>query len=474
MRISEVIQLALDSMGFVIFLGILLLLGWLISYKILYQKILGGTKKIQIKKLGRKAVFFCYIVVVLSATMLSRPYGVGGFQLTPFASYRQAWNGFSVGLWRNIILNIAMFVPFGFFLPFLWEKAKKYWVTYLAGLGFTLFIELTQFITGTGIFEADDIINNFYGAIIGFGFYQIAETVWLIWKKQSVKKKRVLLAQVPLVVAVICFSGIFLFYQQKELGNLSFAYTERVNMAKVQVELEANLQETMEEAAVYQLHVASKEETTKIAETLFAKAGTEVDYTATDFYDETVIYHSMDGNCMLWIDYQGSKMDYTNYAMLWQDEEQQELVLLQNATREQVEEILEENNISLPDKAEFEEVESGIYFFSADKLVDDGVLHHGRLQVQLSEDKEIVTLENNLITYQYWKSYPIRSEREAYNDFLAGKFQAGWKQDFSRVVVKDVKLQYWTDTKGYFQPVYSFQVSLDGDEGIIYLKAIED
>ena len=68
---------------------------------------------------------------------------------------------FSKAAWRNIILNICMFIPLGFLLPFL-DKFKIWWKNYLVGLATTLIIELLQLVTHRGIFEIDDIINNFW------------------------------------------------------------------------------------------------------------------------------------------------------------------------------------------------------------------------------------------------------------------------------------------------------------------------
>lgn len=473
MRIEQVIHIAVDALGIACIPGLVLLAVWGLGYGLVYKKILGGTRKIAVKNVGLTAVFFCYIVVVLSATMLNRSYTSRGLELTLFASYRQAWNGFSDSLWRNIFLNIAMFIPFGFILPLLNKKCKIFWVTYLAGFGFTLFIELTQFITGRGVCEADDMLNNTWGAMIGFGIYEIFHG-FLQWrKKESINKKKVILAQLPLVVVILTFCGIFLFYYEKELGNLGFSYTSRVNMAKVQVTLDAQLEEASGEAPIYQLHEASKAETLELAELLFTKIGTAVDHDATDVYDETIIYHSLDGNSILWIDYLGFRINYTNYAELWGGDELSEEALLEKATREQVEEAISFMGIQVPSKAEFEEMEPGNYVFSADKLVEDEILYHGTLRVELNEERNIVSLSDSMVDYQFYKSYPIRSARDAYDDFLAGKFQAGWKQDFSEVVVKDVKLQYWTDTKGYFQPVYGFTVSLDGEWGTVYIPAVE-
>lgn len=473
MRISEVMHMAVDALGIACILGIILLAVWGLGYGLVYKKIMGGTRKIAVKNIGLTAVFFCYIVVVLSATMLNRSYTSRGLELTLFASYRQAWNGFSESLWRNIFLNIAMFIPFGFMLPLLNKKCKIFWVTYLAGFGFTLFIELTQFITGRGVCEADDMLNNTWGAMIGFGIYEMFHG-FLQWrKKESINRKIVILAQLPLVIVILTFCGIFLFYYEKELGNLGFSYTARVNMAKVQVTLETELEESSEEAPVYQLYEASRSETLELAETLFAKTGTAVDMGATDVYDDTIIYHSQDGNCVLWIDYLGFRVDYTNYAQMWERDELSEEPVLENASRKQVEDALALMEIQVPAMAQFEETEPGIYVFSANKLVEDDVLYYGQIRVKLNEDAEIVSMEDNLVDYQFYKSYPIRSARDAYDDFLAGKFKAGWKQDFSEVVVKDVKLQYWTDTKGYFQPVYGFTVSLDGEWGTVYIPAVE-
>lgn len=474
MRITDVIRMAVDAMGIACFFGLILLAIWGLGYGLVYKKILGGTRKIKVKNIGRMAIFFCYIVVVLSATMLNRTGETSsGLELTLFASYRQAWNGFSDSLWRNILLNIAMFIPLGFILPLLSEKCKTFWVTYLAGFGFTLFIELTQLLTGKGICEADDMLNNTCGALIGFGLYTIFAAFVQWRKKEKINKKQVILAQIPLVVAVLSFCGIFLFYHNKELGNLSFSYTSRVNMAKVQVKLDIELEERSEEAPVYKLYEASRSETLDLAEALFAKTGTTVDLAATDVYDDTIIYHSQDGNCVLWVDYLGFRVDYTNYADTWDMDEFSEKAVLENATREQVEKALAFMDIQVPACTSFEEIDPGTYQFAANKKVEGDVLYHGNLRVELNEESEIISMEDNLVAYQFYKSYDLRSEREAYDDFLAGKFQAGWKQEFSEVIVKDVKLQYWTDTKGYFQPVYGFTVALDGEWGTVYIPAIE-
>ena len=65
------------------------------------------------------------------------------------------------------MLNIAMFVPLGFFLPLLWKKYRSLKNTVLFGLGATVTIELAQLLTYRAT-DINDIITNFLGACLGW------------------------------------------------------------------------------------------------------------------------------------------------------------------------------------------------------------------------------------------------------------------------------------------------------------------
>ena len=67
----------------------------------------------------------------------------------------------------DIIANIIMLIPFGFFLPLWTRKADKLKKVALAGLVFSLCIEIIQLITTRGYFEIDDLFHNTLGAFIG-------------------------------------------------------------------------------------------------------------------------------------------------------------------------------------------------------------------------------------------------------------------------------------------------------------------
>ncbi len=70
-------------------------------------------------------------------------------------------------LLAQLILNVLMFIPIGFFIG---GALKKKRILDIIGIGFLLsfFIELTQLITTRGVFNVDDIIHNILGSIIGF------------------------------------------------------------------------------------------------------------------------------------------------------------------------------------------------------------------------------------------------------------------------------------------------------------------
>lgn len=74
---------------------------------------------------------------------------------------------------EGIILNILLFVPFGYLLPLIWHKADRWWRILLLGFSASLIIELLQLVTRLGYADVDDLINNTFGAMIG----------WIIYKK---------------------------------------------------------------------------------------------------------------------------------------------------------------------------------------------------------------------------------------------------------------------------------------------------
>jgi glycopeptide antibiotics resistance protein len=76
------------------------------------------------------------------------------------------------------ILNIILFIPFGFFLPTLWEKYRNLKLTFCYGLLLTVFIEVSQLFTTARTTDIDDIIMNSIGTICGWIIFNIAKNIF--------------------------------------------------------------------------------------------------------------------------------------------------------------------------------------------------------------------------------------------------------------------------------------------------------
>ncbi|MET0638156.1 MAG: VanZ family protein [Chitinophagaceae bacterium] len=74
-------------------------------------------------------------------------------------------------MYLNIGGNILGFVPLGFLFPLLLFRSGKAWKTLLLVFAISLFFELTQYYTGRGVFDVDDLLLNTTGGLIGFLVY---------------------------------------------------------------------------------------------------------------------------------------------------------------------------------------------------------------------------------------------------------------------------------------------------------------
>lgn len=196
MRIQEIINLLKSYILF----GIIAIILFIIGYGLVYKKIMKGKRTINKSKLFLYCISICYMFVVIGATFLSRGINYGTINLHLLSSYRQAYNCMQISLFRNIVLNILLFVPLGFLLPFYSKKMQKFYITIPIGCFITLIIEILQFVTKIGIFEIDDILNNSIGVVIGYSSFMILKSI-------ATKQNR---NKIPLyILPIILTIGIF-------------------------------------------------------------------------------------------------------------------------------------------------------------------------------------------------------------------------------------------------------------------------
>lgn len=73
---------------------------------------------------------------------------------------------------RNILGNLAAFLPMGFYLPCFFERLRSPLRTAAAVYLIVLAFETVQIVTGLGCFDVDDLILNVAGSLAGYGLYR--------------------------------------------------------------------------------------------------------------------------------------------------------------------------------------------------------------------------------------------------------------------------------------------------------------
>jgi len=132
------------------------------SLRIAY--LLKGNKKFCLHKEILSLIFIVYILCLYHVvTFQDVNYGVNNF--VPFKEIFRYSIG-SIKFLKNIVGNIVLFIPFGFFVSY-YLKNKKMFTSVILTLITSTTIEVVQYYIGR-VFDIDDIILNLVGGIIGF------------------------------------------------------------------------------------------------------------------------------------------------------------------------------------------------------------------------------------------------------------------------------------------------------------------
>ena len=91
----------------------------------------------------------------------------GDFNLVPTV-IKLITGELTIGRWvlKMLVYNFLMFVPFGFFLPFVFEKINNRSIWKIAVI-VPIVVEVIQPVVGRS-FDVDDLILNFAGIIVGY------------------------------------------------------------------------------------------------------------------------------------------------------------------------------------------------------------------------------------------------------------------------------------------------------------------
>lgn len=107
------------------------------------------------------------LFVIICITILSRKSYIQEIDFIPFHSFIKAQ--LQPEIYRSMFMNIALFFPIGFFMPFSFKigSYKNVLHTLIFALVFSISIETIQYIFSLGYCEIDDVFMNFLGALFG-------------------------------------------------------------------------------------------------------------------------------------------------------------------------------------------------------------------------------------------------------------------------------------------------------------------
>lgn len=237
--------------------GIILASVWTlfaIGYGGIYKKVMHGKRCVTAKQIIPLSFMVIYLTGIYGVAFMERISGLdGGVCLEPFFSYKAAWKSYGESPWRDIILNIIMFIPWGILVPLCIPRCRKFGNTLILGILGTLTVEVLQFATQRGIFEFDDLFNNTLGTVIGYGIFM---ALW--WghqyrkkEQQTIKKRYLVRIQIPLVLTILFFVFVILGDEKHKFGTLDISYQHRIDMDGIDVSRDIDLSWEEKKADVY-------------------------------------------------------------------------------------------------------------------------------------------------------------------------------------------------------------------------------
>lgn len=100
--------------------------------------------------------------------------------------------------YRNVLGNILMFVPFGYFVSY-YVKIEKIYINVIITFIISISIETIQSLIGRS-FDIDDIILNVIGGLLGYFIYKLSSK---ILKKHSINIKNSILVNLFFIVLIL-------------------------------------------------------------------------------------------------------------------------------------------------------------------------------------------------------------------------------------------------------------------------------
>lgn len=128
--------------------------------------------------LYKELMMLCFLIYIMClfqvVTFQDAPSLGGGSNLIPFSEIFRYQLGSRLFL-KQVVGNLLMFIPYGFFVSY-YMNSKKITIPFFLVLLASVSIETTQLAIGR-VFDIDDIILNVLGGVLGYLIYHILDKI---------------------------------------------------------------------------------------------------------------------------------------------------------------------------------------------------------------------------------------------------------------------------------------------------------
>ncbi|PFV72341.1 hypothetical protein COL05_26520 [Bacillus sp. AFS059628] len=163
-------------------------------------------------------VFLFYLSLVYKVTQIATVWDISRYE-TWIRVNQINLTLFDTAGSTTYLLNIVLFMPFGFLLPAIWPQFRKMKNTVCAGFFFSLAIELNQLLNNR-ITDIDDVFTNTLGAIIGYVLYTVLFKLILKREGKKLDTNSSFVIKYEAVFCLVCsFVGAMLIYHPALFGR---------------------------------------------------------------------------------------------------------------------------------------------------------------------------------------------------------------------------------------------------------------
>ncbi|MCD7757246.1 MAG: VanZ family protein [Clostridiales bacterium] len=408
------------------------------------------------------AVLSCWAAAAVVLVLLFPGNTSGQTNLYLFSTFRSAWNQWSLTELLQILLQFALFLPLGLLAALLGEPFCRLRWLLPVSISCTATLSCAKFALERGSFTLDDLLLNTLGTLTGFF---LGKLIWTVWHKERLGPPLVKALVLP-VCCLVALGGVFSVYYGSEFGNLALSPAYRQSMGGVTVTVEAALSEEEGTASVYRNAIAS---TARPGDTIASLLATEMNLNLSS----TVLQTGQQRQFAL-TDQEGREYAFSISLRdgSWQFSSQEDEGVSVSGSLDSVRWRWESwlTQTQLRDRAAVYSLDdSGSLRWDMSAPEDLATYQNdftaGALVITLTRGDVPASITSTMATYQYVQEAETLSPAEACQLIKQGRFS--WGQALQRgdqLTVTGCQLTYATDSKGYYQPVYTFSCTVNGEE----------